>query len=63
MDVPLHEQLQYVGDAHTRITGAGISLYNSQTIAVRNAIEQIRNSFMPEGIAMNAPSCSDILNG
>jgi hypothetical protein len=51
MDCPYYEQLQYVGD--TRIQ-ALVSLYNSgDDKLMRNAIEQIRNSFMPEGITMS----------
>jgi hypothetical protein len=51
MDCPYYEQLQYVGD--TRIQ-ALVSLYNSgDDKLVRNAIEQIRNSLMPEGITMS----------
>jgi len=51
MDCPYYEQLQYVGD--TRIQ-ALVSLYNSgDDRLMRNAIEQVRNSFMPEGITMS----------
>lgn len=51
MDCPYYEQLQYVGD--TRIQ-ALVSLYNSgDDRLMRNAIEQIRNSLMPEGITMS----------
>jgi len=51
MDCPYYEQLQYVGD--TRIQ-ALVSLYNSgDDKLMRNAIEQIRNSLMPEGITMS----------
>ena len=51
MDCPYYEQLQYVGD--TRIQ-ALVSLYNSgDSKLMRNAIEQIRNSLMPEGITMS----------
>jgi alpha-L-rhamnosidase len=51
MDCPYYEQLQYVGD--TRIQ-ALVSLYNSgDDRLMRNAIEQVRNSLMPEGITMS----------
>jgi len=51
MDCPYYEQLQYVGD--TRIQ-ALVSLYNSgDDRLMRNAIDQIRNSLMPEGITMS----------
>jgi hypothetical protein len=51
MDCPYYEQLQYVGD--TRIQ-ALVSLYNSgDDRLMRNAIEQIKNSLMPEGITMS----------
>ena len=51
MDCPYYEQLQYVGD--TRIQ-ALVSLYNSgDDRLMRNAIEQIRISLMPEGITMS----------
>ncbi|MFI5129664.1 MAG: alpha-L-rhamnosidase C-terminal domain-containing protein [Chitinophagales bacterium] len=51
MDCPYYEQLQYVGD--TRIQ-ALVSLYNSgDDRLMRNAIDQVRNSFMPEGITMS----------
>jgi len=51
MDCPYYEQLQYVGD--TRIQ-ALVSLYNSgDDKLMRNAIEQIRNSLMPEGITLS----------
>lgn len=51
MDCPYYEQLQYVGD--TRIQ-ALVSLYNSgDDRLMRNAIEQICNSLMPEGITMS----------
>lgn len=51
MDCPYYEQLQYVGD--TRIQCL-VSLYNSgDDRLMRNAIEQIRNSLMPEGITMS----------
>jgi alpha-L-rhamnosidase len=51
MDCPYYEQLQYVGD--TRIQALA-SLYNSgDDRLMRNAINQIRNSLMPEGITMS----------
>jgi hypothetical protein len=51
MDCPYYEQLQYVGD--TRIQ-ALVSLYNSgDDRLMRNAIEQIRQSLMAEGITMS----------
>lgn len=51
MDCPYYEQLQYIGD--TRIQCL-VSLYNSgDDRLMRNAIEQIRNSLMPEGITMS----------
>jgi hypothetical protein len=51
MDCPYYEQLQYVGD--TRIQ-ALVSLYNSgDDRLMRNAIEQIRNSLMAEGITLS----------
>ena len=51
MDCPYYEQLQYVGD--TRIQ-ALVSLYNSgDDRLMRNAIEQVRHSFMAEGITMS----------
>lgn len=51
MDCPYYEQLQYGGD--TRIQ-ALVSLFNSgDDRLMRNAIEQLRNSLMPEGITMS----------
>jgi hypothetical protein len=51
MDCPYYEQLQYVGD--TRIQ-ALVSLYNSGDDKMpRNAISQIYNSLMPEGITLS----------
>jgi alpha-L-rhamnosidase len=51
MDCPYYEQLQYGGD--TRIQ-ALVSLYNSgDDRLMRNAIEQLRNSLMPEGITLS----------
>lgn len=51
MDTPYYEQLQYVGD--TRIQ-ALISLYVSgDDRLMRNAIEQIHNSMVPEGITQS----------
>lgn len=51
MDCPYYEQLQYVGD--TRIQ-ALVSLYNSGDNRLpRNAISQVYNSLMPEGITLS----------
>lgn len=51
MDCPYYEQLQYVGD--TRIQ-ALVSLYNSSDDKLpRNAISQLYNSLMPEGITLS----------
>lgn len=51
MDCPYYEQLQYVGD--TRIQ-ALVSLYVSgDDRLMRNAIEQIRHSILPEGLTQS----------
>ncbi len=51
MDTPYYEQLQYVGD--TRIQSL-ISLFNTgDDRLMRNAIEQINNSRMAEGITLS----------
>jgi hypothetical protein len=51
MDCPYYEQLQYVGD--TRIQ-ALVSLFNSGDDRLpRNAISQVYNSLMPEGITLS----------
>ncbi len=51
MDCPYYEQLQYIGD--TRIQ-ALISLFNSgDDRLVKNAITQLDNSRMPEGITLS----------
>ena len=51
MDCPYYEQLQYLGD--TRIQ-AMVSLYNSgDDRLMRNAIDQLYNSMMPEGITLS----------
>lgn len=51
MDCPYYEQLQYVGD--TRIQ-AMVSLYNSgDDRLVKNAIDQIDNSRLAEGLTMS----------
>lgn len=51
MDCPYYEQLQYVGD--TRIQGL-VSLYNSgDDRLVRNALAQLDDSRMAEGITMS----------
>ncbi len=51
MDCPYYEQLQYIGD--TRIQ-ALVSLFNSgDDRLMRNAIEQLDNSRMPEGITLS----------
>lgn len=51
MDCPYYEQLQYVGD--TRIQ-ALVSLYNSgDDRLVKNAIEQLDESRLPEGVTLS----------
>lgn len=51
MDCPYYEQLQYFGD--TRIQ-AMISLYNTRdSFMVKNALEQGRQSLVPDGLTMS----------
>ena len=51
MDCPYYEQLQYIGDA--RIQGL-VSLYNSgDDRLLRNALNQMDNSRLPEGVTLS----------
>jgi len=58
MDTPYYERLQYVGD--TRIQGL-ISIYNSgDTRLLKNAIQQINNSRISEGLTYSRYPSSDM---